>query len=323
MIMEWTPPRWFARAALAFSTLLLLATVAIGARAQAAYVVPVFAPQGPARIKFAADFPPLSDHEWGFRIGGFGGIAKGLRPNHVPVIFVHGNNDDHTDWYTVADQFRAAGWSDQALWALSYNGLGGNSFAIQTSNPQQTQEHQEDGFDGKTRVTSDEPNVPDLYDFIMAVRAYTGVKKFSIISHSLGVTLARRTLKVHPELRADLVAFVGIAGANHGTSLCPPGSEGVVNSCDEIAMGTPWLAALNGPFGFDETYPPAKWMTVFDGTGIGDPAYATKIYRTSPQLSGASNVTFPYTYHNDLRQLPAIVDAYLQFLRSAEAGVAY
>lgn len=289
----------------------------------AAYIVPVFPPQGPARIKFAPDFPALYDHEWGFRIGGFGGIAKGLHPNHVPVIFVHGNNDDHTDWYTVADQFRAAGFSDQALWALSYNGLGGNSVAIQTSNPQQTQEHKEDGFDGKTRVTSDEPNVPDLYDFIMAVRAYTGVSKFSIVSHSLGVTLARRTLKVHPELRKDLVGFVGIAGANHGTSLCPPGSEGVVNSCDEIAANTPWLAALNGPGGLDETYPPAAWMTVFDGTGIGDPTYAGPTYRGSPQLRDAENITFPFTYHNDLRQLPAIVDSYMKFLLRAESNAGY
>lgn len=290
---------------------------------QAAHVVPVFPPQGPARIKFPADFPALQDHEWGFRIGGFGGIVQGLRPNHVPVIFVHGNNDDHTDWYTVADQFRAAGWSDQALWALSYNGLGGNSLAIQSSNPQQTQEHQEDGFDGKTRVTSDEPNVPDLYDFILAVRAYTGVRKFTIVSHSLGVTLARRTLKVHPELRADLVAFVAIAGANHGTTLCPPGSEGVVNSCDEIAKGTAWLAALNGFAGSDETYAPAQWLSVYDGTGIGDPSYAGPTYSNSPYLLGSSIRTFPYTYHNDLRQLPAIVDAYRSFIEAAERGVAY
>lgn len=79
-------------------------------------------------------------------------------------------------------------------------------------------------------MTADEENVPDLYDFILAVRAYTGSARFSIVGHSLGVTLARRVPKVHPELRADLVAFVGIACANHGTSLCPPGSESQVHS---------------------------------------------------------------------------------------------
>src|SRR4029079_17802298 len=101
-------------------------------------------------------------------------------------------------------------------------------------------------------VTSNDVNVPDLYAFILAVRDYTGSKKFSIAAHSLGVTLARKVLKVHPELRADLVALVGIARANHGTDFCPPGSEGQLNSCDEIAAGTPWLADLNGPDGSDE-----------------------------------------------------------------------
>jgi pimeloyl-ACP methyl ester carboxylesterase len=302
---------------------LLVAALVTGAAAHAAYLVPVFPPQGPASIRFSLDFPATYDHEWGFRVGGFGGILKGLRPNHVPVIFVHGNNDDHTDWYTVQAMFEAAGYSDQALYALSYNGLGGNSLTITTSNPQQSSEHQQMGYDGKTRVTSNEPNVPDLYDFIHAVQAYTGVQKFTIVAHSLGVTLARRTLKVHPELRQNLVAFVAIAGANHGSTLCPPGTEGVVNSCDEIAAGTPWLAALNGPGGSDETYPPAKWMTVYDGTGIGDPTYAGPTYAKSPQLLGADNREFPFTYHNDLREVPAIVQAYLQFILGAEAGVKY
>jgi hypothetical protein len=34
-------------------------------------------PQGPAAAHFPADFPELIDHEWGFRIGGFGGIERG------------------------------------------------------------------------------------------------------------------------------------------------------------------------------------------------------------------------------------------------------
>lgn len=81
------------------------------------------------------------------------------------------------------------------------------------------------------------------------MREYTHSDRFALAGHSLGVTLARQTPKLHPELRDDLVAFVGIAGANHGTGLCPPGSEGVVKSCDEIAAGTQWLANLNGPVG--------------------------------------------------------------------------
>lgn len=272
-------------------------------------------PQGPAKVAFGPGFPALKDHKWGFPLGGFGGIRPGTPIKRPPVIFVHGNNVDAADWYPVRDDFRAAGWTDQELWALSYNGLGGNNgTALTRQNPERDAEHREMGWDGMTRVTNNEVNVPDLYDFIRAVRTYTGSQKFSLVGHSLGVTLARRTLKVHPQLRADLVAFVGIAGANDGTSFCPPGSEGNVVSCDEIAAGTKWLADLNGPGGSDETYAPARWMTVYDGTGAGDPAFAGPTYAQSPALEGACNMEFPATYHNDLRLDPKIVEQYRRFV---------
>lgn len=279
-------------------------------------------PQGPAKVRFPADFPKLVDREWGFPLGGFGGTAKGAPLRHVPVIFVHGNNVDAADWYPVRDAFREAGWSDQELWALSYNGLGSNNgSALRTPNPERDAEHEEMGSDGTARITNNEVNVPDLYDFILAVREYTGSDRFVLVGHSLGVTLARRTLKVHPDLRDDLVAFVGIAGANHGTSLCPPGSEGNVVSCDEIAAGTQWLADLNGPDGADETYAPARWLTIYDGSGAADPAFAGPTYAQSPALKGADNRQFPGTYHNDLRLDPAIVEVYRTFIAEAEAAV--
>ena len=276
-------------------------------------------PQGPAKVAFAPDFPALVDHEWGFPLGGFGGAGKGAPVAHTPVIFVHGNTVDAADWYPVRDAFRAVGWTDQELWALSYNGLGGNSgTGLTTQNPKRDAEHMEMGWDGQVRVTNNDGNVPDLYDFINAVRAYTGSDRFVLVTHSLGVTLARKTLKVHPELRNDLVAFVGIAGGNHGTSLCPPGSEDNVVSCNEIAAGTPWLADLNAADGSDETYGPAKWMTVYDGSGAGDPAYAGTPYAQSPALKGADNREFAGTYHNDLREEPAIIDVYRAFIEDAE-----
>lgn len=272
-------------------------------------------PQGPAKVAFGAGFDALADHEWDFPLGGFGGTARGAPVARPPVIFVHGNNVDAADWYPVRDDFRAAGWTDQELWALSYNGLGGNNgTALTRQNPERDTEHGEMGWDGMTRVTNNEVNVADLYGFILAVRSYTGSAKFSLVGHSLGVTLARRTLKVHPELRADLFAFVGIAGANDGTTFCPPGSEGNVVSCDEIAAGTKWLADLNGPDGSDETYGPAVWLTIYDGTGAADPAFVGPTYAQSPMLEGACNAEYPGTYHNDLRMDPAIVARYRQFI---------
>ena len=265
-------------------------------------------PQGPAAWRFARDVPVLLDSEWHWKVGGFGGIRRGYPLRHVPVVFVHGNNVDAADWYPVRDDFLAAGWTRQELWGLSYGGLGGtNGTALHRSNPERDAEHAQMGDDHTTYITEDEVNVPDLYRFLRMVQAYTGSRRFVVVAHSLGVTLARETLRVHPELRRDLVAFVGIAGANHGTTFCPPGSESQVVSCNEIAAGTPWLARLNAA---GETYGPARWMTVYDGTGAGDPAYVGPTYAQSPALRGAVNVQYPYTYHNDLRLDPAIVRAY-------------
>lgn len=307
--------------------LVLLLAVVSSAAVPAVADPPHDRPQGPAKVAFGPGFPGLVDHEWGFALGGFGGTRPGAPVRRPPVLFVHGNTVDAADWYPVRDNFRAAGWSDQELWALSYNGLGSNNgTAIFTPNPERDAEHREMGWDGKARVTNNEVNVPDLYDFIRAVQAYTGSARFSIVGHSLGVTLARRTLKVHPQLRADLHAFVGIAGANHGTSLCPPGSEGQVVSCDEIAAGTQWLAELNGPEGSDETYGPSRWLTVYDGSGAGDPAFAGPTYAQSPALKGACNTQYPGTYHNDLRVDPAIVDHYRRYIEGPAlcvAGVDY
>jgi pimeloyl-ACP methyl ester carboxylesterase len=288
-------------------------------------------PQRPAKVRFARDFPRLMDHEWRFPIGGFGGIRKGRRLRHIPVIFVHGNRVDHDDWYPVRDQLRKAGWTLQEMYALSYDGLGGNNGSgLFTPNPERDKEHAAMGADNNAPITSNDVNVPDLYDFVRAVRAYTGSPKFSIVAHSLGVTVARKMLKVHRELRRDLVAFVSVAGANHGTSFCPPGSEGELSSCDEIAAGTRWLAKLNGAGGSDETYRPARWLTIFDGTEVGDVVYLGS-YDRSPILRGAINRAFPITdyrpakaqadagyYHNDLRMAPEMVRVYRTFLERAE-----
>lgn len=290
-----------------------------------------FEPQGPAKLNFAPDFVTVTDWEWGFPVGGFGGIARGAPLNHVPVIFVHGNADDHADWYVVRDDFLAAdsGWSNQELWGLAYNGLGTNAGSSpRREQPARDAEHAEMGWDNRSRSTNNDLNVEDLFDFIRAVQDYTGTNCFALVGHSLGVTVARKTLWAYPELRQDLVAFVGIAGANHGASLCPPGSgtDSAVVSCDEIEKNSAWLAQLNGPDGSDETYPPAQWMTVYDGSGLYDVTYYTPDYAQSPRLEGADNREYPGKAltpgkdHNNLRIDPGIVSDYRVFLENASVA---
>lgn len=300
------------------ATLGALILLAMPTAAPAAEAPPPPPPPKPAKAEFPADFTVPMDAERGYRLGGFGGQA-GAQPSHVPVIFVHGNTEDACGWKLIRDDFRAAGWNDQSLWALSYNGVGAGQYAAPTRpDPRCAEELEAQGTDGVPRITSNEVNVPDLHAFILAVRDYTGSKAFSLVGHSLGVTLARRTLQKHPELRPDLVAFVGIAGGNQGTSLCPPGSEKAVPVCAEVAPGSPWLTTLNGADGTDETWPPAQWMTVYDGSGEGDLAYRGE-FAQSPALKGADNRQFPGVAHNDLRVLPEIVTVYREFLEQASA----
>jgi pimeloyl-ACP methyl ester carboxylesterase len=271
-------------------------------------------PKAPAAVHFAADFPVLQDHEWpDYRIGGFGGSVEDKELRHVPLILVHGNNVDAADWYPVRTVLRDNGFGDQEIFAPSYNGQGcNNGTALYTQNPEAAPDHQ----NCSSTVTGNDVNVPDVVDFIHAVQAYTGSRAFSIVGHSLGVTLARKAIKAGG-LQDDVVAFVGIAGANHGTDFCPPGSEPYVMSCDEIAMGTPWLAELNGT---DETPGATRYMTVYDGSGYGDPAYYTPVYAQSPALDGALNCQYPGFYHNDLRVDRRIALDYVHFLLAAERG---
>lgn len=283
-------------------------------------------PPAPAVGRFPAGFPALIDEEWSFPIGGFGGaldddeaygvVVSETPSRRPPVIFVHGNNVDHADWYPVRDAFIAEGWHPDDLWALSYNGLGNQAGSDGTENPRRDDEHfSAEGFDGLSRVTANDLNVPDLGAFIRAVLDHTGADEYALVSHSLGVTLARKTLVVHPELRTGLRAFVGIAGANHGTSLCPEGTQGVLHSCSEIAAGTDWLSELNGSDGQNETFGPTRWLTLYDGIGGNDVAFLGPDYAESPRLAGADNRAVA-DQHNDLRIAPTNIERYRVWLES-------
>ena len=279
----------------------------------------------PAPSYFAPDFPVIPDDRTGAPVGGFGGIHQGAPIHHTPVIFVHGNQADAQNWLDVMAQFKQlAGYTDQEMYALSYNGLG-NYYAgapalvppsaLDRSYLQQNPTALANGGHG----AADDDEVPDLCRFIEAVQAYTGSQQVDIVAHSLGVTIARETMRLYPALARDVVAFVGIAGANHGTTICRGPMESDYYGCNEIAPGSPWLARLNGPNGSLETYSPTKWMTIYNGFE-GDPFFDGPD-ASSPRLLGAINVTFPGTYHNDLRVDPAEVRTYLQFLlTSGQAG---
>jgi pimeloyl-ACP methyl ester carboxylesterase len=271
----------------------------------------------PAPRNFATDFPVIPDERSGAPIGGFGGIHAGAPLHHTPVIFVHGNQADAQNWLDVMAQFRSvAGYTDQEMFALSYNGLGNYYAGTPVTAPPTALDLNYIQSNPNAMATAghgsaNDDEVPDLCRFIEAVQAYTGSKQVDIVAHSLGVTIARETMRLYPSLARDVVAFVGIAGANHGTTICR-GIDTEYYGCNEIVPGSAWLSTLNGPNGSRETYPPTRWMTIYNGLA-GDP-YFDGPDAASPQLRGADNVTFPGAYHNDLRVDPAEVSTYLSFL---------
>jgi pimeloyl-ACP methyl ester carboxylesterase len=275
----------------------------------------------PAPRLFAADFRAPLDCEWGFPLGGWGGVRKGLPARHDPVVFVHGNHSDAVDWYGVADAFRARGYSDQELWAVSYNGLGGQvdgaPICVCPPTRQQlaysTRPDVLTGLATGGQYAANDVNVRDLASFVDAVLAYTRAKQVQLVGHSLGVTVIRKTLFDYPRLMPHVSAVVSIAGGNHGTSLCR-GSETLLYSCDEIAPNTAWLKRLNGR---DETPGRISYLSIYNGTNNLDPFFVNGPGyddRQSPHLAGAINLTYPDAYHSDLRVRPDIVATYVGFL---------
>ena len=281
-------------------------------------------PGPPAPSYFGPGFASIRDELRGYPIGGFGGLGPRAPLHHTPVVFVHGNQADAANWLSVMLQFQnLAGYSMQELYALSYNGLG-NYYAGAPVATAPTQEDLDYVSQNPTTLANgghgaaNDDEVVDLCRFVEAVQAYTGSRQIDLVGHSLGVTIARKFMLRYPKLARDVVAFVGIAGANHGTTVCR-GLESSYYGCNEIAPGTAWLDELNGPGGARETYGQTSWMTVYNGLE-GDPFFAGPD-ETSPQLLGADNRTFPGAYHNDLRVGTDEVDTYLAFLlRSGQGG---
>jgi pimeloyl-ACP methyl ester carboxylesterase len=270
---------------------------------------------------FGAGFPTVQDARLGFPIGGVGGLRAHAPLRHTPIVFVHGNQADAQNWLAVMLQLqRLAGYSMQEMYALSYNGLGNFYAGAPTSTPTQPDEdyfeQNPSGFGNGGHGAADEDEIPDLCRFIEAVQAYTGSKHVDIVAHSLGVTLTRKLMVDYPSLAKDVTAFVAIAGANHGTSVCR-GLDTSYYGCNEIAPGSKWLAALNA---HGETPGPTAWMSVYDGSA-GDPFFDPPYDEASPRLAGATNMTYPGAYHNNLRVDPTEVDDYLAFLlRHGQAG---
>jgi pimeloyl-ACP methyl ester carboxylesterase len=179
---------------------------------------------------FPADFPVPVDDSLLKPVIGFGGPGPVVR---TPVIFLHGNND--TPFPTgngscspsrhiqlMAQYFSDNGYSPSELWALGYQG-------------DQCDLIDFGGVNRSSAAHTNAANVPDLRNFVRAVRAYTGARQVDIVAHGMGVTLAREWVR-QDAAEQKVRRFVAIEGPNNGMIIC------------SSAADNPWASPFKGGY---------------------------------------------------------------------------
>jgi pimeloyl-ACP methyl ester carboxylesterase len=245
-------------------------------------------------------------------VGGWGGDE--CPADHIPrtpVVFVHGNTGDGWFWradpessdgtiLNVRQRLLDAGYCERELWAITYSG---------DAAPR--------GTYGSGYTTYNEINAEETFEFLAAVRRFTGAPKVDVVAHSLGVTVVRKAMYRHRNEPAENnpYAFVRravmIAGGNHGTTGCRFGVILKINKvCEETDPMSPWLAELNA---FGESPGSTLWMSICDCSGLADGGFLL-IDAESPLLAGSIHVRLPYNAHNTLARGKVALDEYVPFL---------
>jgi len=218
--------------------------------------------------------------------GSYGGRTSASDPVvNQPVIFIHGNSDRASGWNASIDYFLSKGYTRAELYAITWG----------DANPAQS-----------SLQYHSRPNIQRIRAFIQAVRQYTGASKVDIITHSMGVTLARKAIKGGPandalnggsynlgsSLTSIVDTFVGIAGGNWGLVSCYATSGvptcGATNglypgtfACFPTPCGlSNFLAELNSSSAYEGAYRYSIWSTVDQIIGSGGLVYG----RYTPQL---------------------------------------
>ncbi|KAI1720406.1 lipase (class 2) domain-containing protein [Ditylenchus destructor] len=157
----------------------------------------------------------------------FGGkTSHSHKINQHPVIFIHGNSDGALDLNlndAVESNPTTEGWSTSIAYFLQNGYTSSELYAI-TYGDRQPKNSGHRSMDCDTVIR--------LRRFVEAVLQYTNASHVDIISHSMGVSLARRIIKggnmndgfnecyIGTPIHNKIHTFIGIAGANYGMCLC-------------------------------------------------------------------------------------------------------
>lgn len=121
---------------------------------------------------------------------GWGGTDSAPSISRHPVIFVHGNGADASYWDEARLDFKANGWRDDELYAISWSRVyeydDDPSVANWFWNVWDTTD---------LAYNNHQTGLNRVRDFIDAVLAYTGADKVDLVTHSLGVTVTRGAIR--------------------------------------------------------------------------------------------------------------------------------
>uniref|UniRef100_A0A8R1HKL7 GPI inositol-deacylase n=1 Tax=Caenorhabditis japonica TaxID=281687 RepID=A0A8R1HKL7_CAEJA len=151
--------------------------------------------------------------------GSYGGFtSNNSNATKTPVIFVHGNSDSAlkttlfaTGWDNSIAYFEKQGYTSSELYVTSWQDNNAAKAATRTHNCK---------------------DLTRLRKFFEAVLAYTGAVKVSVVSHSMGVTLARKLIQgggvkatdgncdLGASISDKIDVLVAISGANYGLCNC-------------------------------------------------------------------------------------------------------
>jgi pimeloyl-ACP methyl ester carboxylesterase len=303
--------------------------LAVAAAAGLAATVPAYAdhletnicPAEPTR-EFPAAFKPPVDRQAGIcqnasqqwtddHVGGWGGgDCPASHRRRTPVILVHGNTTDAWFWRTASEsgdgtivnvrqRLLDSGYCAREVWAISYSG---------DASPR--------GAYASGYTTYNDVNAEEVYQFMRAVRDYTGAGRVDVVGHSLGVTVVRKAMFLHRNDRGANNPYrfvrhaVMIAGANHGNTGCRLGTTlHPSHVCDETDPVSPWLVELNS---IGESPGPTKWMSVCECLGVDQTYEGPDI--ESPLLAGSVQIRLPGTPHLTLARGNAGLDKFVPFL---------
>lgn len=207
-----------------------------------------------------------------------GPIDKNIAP---PIVFVHGNGRDATDWVNHFSYFTENGVSPSRLWAISFD---------------------------NSNMTHDSL-AAQLDDFVSRLLETIESDTISFVGHSLGVTVGRVWMEQYDRYE-NVQNFVGIAGANHGINMCGlcKVSENFPTShrlkpCQTLGSSvfhTPPIEKLNEKIG--ETPGDVQYYTI---RGTKDSYYTGCLM--SPELDGAEENVTLHTDHEGVREDEAAI----------------